>query len=41
VLNRLDASRVATIVGEWLAEREVGALARLAVDGKVLRGWFA
>lgn len=41
MLNRLDASRVATIVGEWLAEREVGALARLAVDGKVLRGWFA
>lgn len=38
VLNRLDASRVATIVGEWLAEQEVGALARLAVDGKVLRG---
>ena len=38
VLNRLDASRVATIVGEWLAEQEVGALGRLAVDGKVLRG---
>lgn len=38
VLNRLDASRVATIVGEWLAEQEVGALARLALDGKVLRG---
>jgi hypothetical protein len=38
VLNRLDASRVATIVGDWLAEQEVGALARLAVDGKVLRG---
>jgi hypothetical protein len=38
VLNRLDASRVATIVGEWLAGQEVGALGRLAVDGKVLRG---
>lgn len=38
VIHRLDASRVATIVGEWLAEQEVGALGRLAVDGKVLRG---
>lgn len=38
VLNRLDAGRVASIVGEWLAEQEVGALGRLAVDGKVLRG---
>jgi hypothetical protein len=38
VLNRLDASQVATIVGDWLAEQEVGALGRLAVDGKVLRG---
>jgi hypothetical protein len=38
VINRLDASRVATIAGEWLAEQEVGALGRLAVDGKVLRG---
>jgi hypothetical protein len=38
VLNRLDAGRVATIVGRWLAEQEVGALGRLAVDGKVLRG---
>ena len=33
-----DANRVATIVGEWLAEQEVGALSRLAVDGKALRG---
>jgi hypothetical protein len=38
VLSRLDASRVASIVGDWLAEQEVGALGRLAVDGKVLRG---
>jgi len=38
VINRLDASGVATIAGEWLAEQEVGALGRLAVDGKVLRG---
>lgn len=38
VINRLDASRIAKIVGEWLAEQEIGALGRLAVDGKVLRG---
>jgi hypothetical protein len=38
VINRLPADEVAAIVGEWLAEQEVGSLARLAVDGKVLRG---
>ena len=38
VLNRVDAAQVAHIVGEWLAQQEVGSLARLAVDGKVLRG---
>jgi len=38
VFNRVDAAKVAHIVGQWLAEQEVGALARLAVDGKVLRG---
>ncbi len=38
VLNRVDAAAVAGIMGEWLAEQEVGALAQLAVDGKVLRG---
>jgi Domain of unknown function (DUF4338)/DDE_Tnp_1-associated/Transposase DDE domain len=38
VLKKVDAGRVATIVGSWLAEQEIGALARLAVDGKVLRG---
>ena len=38
VINQLEAGRVATIVGSWLAEQEIGALARLAVDGKVLRG---
>ena len=37
-LNRLDAVRVAHIIGEWLAQQEIGSLARLAVDGKVLRG---
>lgn len=38
VLNKIDAVRVASIVGGWLAEQEIGALAQLAVDGKVLRG---
>jgi hypothetical protein len=38
VLNKTEADRVAAIIGSWLAEQEVGALARLAVDGKVLRG---
>jgi hypothetical protein len=38
VLKKLDAGRFATLVGGWLAEQEIGALARLAVDGKVLRG---
>jgi hypothetical protein len=38
VLNKVDAVAVARIIGEWLAEQEIGALAQLAVDGKVLRG---
>jgi hypothetical protein len=38
VLKQIDAAAVATIVGGWLAEQEIGAVARLAVDGKVLRG---
>lgn len=38
VLSRLDAGPVATLIGGWLAEQEIGALAQLAVDGKVLRG---
>jgi hypothetical protein len=38
VLKKLDAARLATLVGGWLAAQEIGALARLAVDGKVLRG---
>lgn len=38
VLNRVDPSALATLIGQWLAEQEVGALVRLAVDGKVLRG---
>lgn len=38
VLQRVDAGQLASIVGGWLAEQEVSTLARLAVDGKVLRG---
>ena len=38
VLNKVDAAAVASIIGRWLAEQEIGALAQLAVDGKVLRG---
>jgi hypothetical protein len=38
VLQRVNPRRLAALVGRWLAEQEIGALARLAVDGKVLRG---
>ena len=38
VLNRVDAGAVAGRIGRWLAQQEIGALAQLAVDGKVLRG---
>ena len=38
VLNRADAVVLASLIGTWLAEQEIGALAQLAVDGKVLRG---
>jgi hypothetical protein len=38
VLKQIDAAAVATLIGRWLAEQEIGAVARLAVDGKVLRG---
>lgn len=38
VLNKVDAAAVASIIGRWLAQQEIGALAQLAVDGKVLRG---
>jgi hypothetical protein len=38
VLSRVDAVRLASLIGSWLAEQEIGALAQLAVDGKVLRG---
>ncbi|MGH9474621.1 MAG: ISAs1 family transposase [Terriglobales bacterium] len=38
VLSKIDAPALAGIIGEWLGEQEIGALAQLAVDGKVLRG---
>ena len=38
VLSKVDAAAVSRIIGAWLAEQEIGALAQLAVDGKVLRG---
>jgi len=38
VLGKIDAVTMASIIGRWLAEQEIGVLARLAVDGKVLRG---
>jgi hypothetical protein len=38
VLKKVESGNLASIIGSWLAEQEIGALARLAVDGKVLRG---
>jgi hypothetical protein len=38
VLSKVDAVAFAGLVGRWLAQQEIGALAQLAVDGKVLRG---
>jgi len=38
VLTRLDPALFVAVVGAWLLEQEVSVLARLAVDGKVLRG---
>jgi hypothetical protein len=38
VLNRVDAAALASLVGQWLGQQEIGALAQLAIDGKVLRG---
>lgn len=38
VLSRIDAAQVAQIIGDWLAQQEIGSVAQLAVDGKVLRG---
>lgn len=38
VLISVDSRAFAALVGQWLLEQEPGAVARLAVDGKVLRG---
>lgn len=38
VLSKLDTQQFDHIVGAWLLEQELSAIARLAVDGKVLRG---
>lgn len=38
VIKQIDVAKLAGLVGGWLLEQEPAALARLAVDGKVLRG---
>lgn len=38
VIQACEVRRFAALVGQWLLEQEVGAIARLAVDGKTLRG---
>jgi len=38
VLSKLDTHRLDRIVGDWLLEQEISVVARLAVDGKTLRG---
>jgi Domain of unknown function (DUF4338)/DDE_Tnp_1-associated/Transposase DDE domain len=38
VLGKVNPEPFEQLVGSWLLEREVSVLARLAVDGKVLRG---
>jgi len=38
IINQVDAAHFEQIVDAWLLEQEVSVLARLAVDGKVLRG---
>jgi hypothetical protein len=38
VLTRLDPAAFAAVVGTWFLEQDPAVLARLAVDGKVLRG---
>jgi hypothetical protein len=38
VLIKLDTAQFDRIVGEWLLEQELSVVARLAVDGKTLRG---
>lgn len=38
VLSKVDTHRFDRIVGDWLLEQELSVVARLAVDGKTLRG---
>jgi len=38
VLSKLDAREFDRIIGTWLLEQECSEVARLAIDGKVLRG---
>lgn len=38
VIGQVDAAHFEQIVDAWLLEQEISVLARLAVDGKVLRG---
>jgi hypothetical protein len=38
VLNQVDAAQFEQLVDAWLLTQEISVLARLAVDGKVLRG---
>ena len=38
VFTQINVRELATIIGSWLREQEPSAVARLAIDGKVLRG---
>jgi len=38
VISQVDAVAFASLIGQWLNEQEIGAVAQRAVDGKVLRG---
>ena len=38
VLGRIDTGHFDRIVGGWLLEQEISVVARLAIDGKTLRG---
>jgi hypothetical protein len=38
VIHKVDAAHFEQLVGAWLLEQEISAVAHLAVDGKVLRG---
>lgn len=38
VLSKIDTHRFDRIIGDWLLNQEISVVARLAVDGKTLRG---